>query len=278
MKGKAIALLLSVLSYCCVALAAPTDIETAADRVESAAGEHRLIVIGEMHGTREVPDLIEALARRYARQGPLRVALEVTRDEQSALNAYLAGPGGQGRREALSRRGYWNIDTATSDGRRNEDTLDLIEALRVLRADGLDVAVVAFDLTQQPDGAPRSESGKRRAAERDLAMAQYLREAYAALPRGRMLVMTGNVHAMLRAPNPRFQTPMTSHLQDLNPYTFNVAAGEGAFWACLSGQPCGPVPMKTSRASGALPADDTHHYLLVLPRFTPARLVGAEPR
>lgn len=278
MKRCAMILVLGMTLWCAGLQAAYEGTDAAADRVMAAAGAHRLIVIGEMHGTREIPALVSELARRYARQGPLRVALEVSRDEQADLNAYLNSSGGRARRTALSRRPYWNVDLASSDGLRTEDALDLIESLRQLRAQGRDVAVVAFDLATQARPQTDARDGKTRARDRDRSMAQYLRAAHADLPRGRILVLTGNVHAMLRAPNARFQAPMAGHLLDLAPYTVNVAAREGAFWACQAGKACGPVPIKTTTDSGPLALDDTHHYLLVLPRFTPARLVGAPLR
>ena len=45
-----------------------------------------------MHGTREIPDLIERLAENYSAEGPLLVALEVTRDEHAMLARYMGHP------------------------------------------------------------------------------------------------------------------------------------------------------------------------------------------
>lgn len=55
------------------------------------------------------------------------------------------------------------------------------------------------------------------------------------------------------------------------PFTVNVGARAGTFWACASAGRCGPQPVAPSGArSRALGRDDPWHYALYLPRFTPA--------
>lgn len=248
-------------------LAAEGAVADAAARIVAEAGDHRIVVIGEMHGTREAPAVAAALARHYAGEGPVLVALEVWRTEHGALSAYLRSDGSVAARARMRAGPFWDAPPERNDGRRTEDALDLVEAVRQLRVAGHDVAVMPFDIG--PDDYTDS-------AARDRDMAFVLRSAYEALPRGRLLVLTGNVHAM-RWPPSRIDDGVyrtaTQLLEDLEPFSAYLAASSGGFWACSVGT-CGVrqlnVPMKT----GAF--GDQFHFVYAMPEFTVARLIGEE--
>lgn len=237
-----------------------------ADSVRNRIGDHRLIVLGEMHGTREVPRLVKDLATAFGAEAPVLVALELSRSEQGAVDAYLRSDGSEVDRRALLASGYWYRPSCCSDGRRNRAVIDLLEAMRVMRRHGHDVAVLMFDIA----------ASHADAAVRDRAMAAHIRRAFEALPRGRMLVVAGNVHAMLIKPDycPQCQAPMTGHLRDLDPYSIDIQALSGSFVACRTPDTCGPmpVPKRTDRAAGIEEAatDAPFHAYLRLPHFTPA--------
>ncbi|RPD88626.1 hypothetical protein [Luteimonas sp. 100069] len=55
------------------------------------SGEHRLVVLGEMHGTREVPLLASDLVEHWSRTGPVLLALEIPVREHAALRAAVTG-------------------------------------------------------------------------------------------------------------------------------------------------------------------------------------------
>lgn len=264
----ALALLATVLSNVEATAAPTTAVDVAAQELIEAAADSRIVVLGELHGTREVPELATVLAKRYAEQGPLVLAMEVSQSEQRSLERSITAPNGQWREELRQRR-YWRMAPERSDGRRNEQLLDVVEALRLLRASGREVAVLAFD--PRPGGSPGS-------AGRERDMAASLRAAYAALPRGRILVITGNFHARAYkradAP-PELPDPMASHLADLQPYLVDVTARQGHFRACLRSGQCGPLPAHGIGRSGPLSrgASEAYDYRVVLERFTPATLI-----
>ncbi len=244
-----------------------------AERLRSGAGEHRLVLLGETHGTRETPDLIAILVAAYAADGPVLLGLEIPRSEHAALSQYLRSDGGDAARAALRATPFWTVTDDQHDGRRSEDMLDLIEALRVLRSDGRDIAVLPYDVDRSFVGTSRDA--------RDQVMAARVRVAYAALPRGRLLVLGGNVHAMLRKPTPaptQMQVPMGQHLLDLAPYSVRIDANAGQSWACMN--PCGPLPVTPNTLQDGAPAGmfaQSYHLQVVLPRFSVARLLGTAP-
>lgn len=238
-------------------------VQAAADHLHAQATGRRIMVIGEMHGTREAPAVVAALAMRDAARMPVLVALEIPRSEHRALSAYMESDGGDHARQRLRSGAFWQVAPADNDGRRTEEVLDLVEALRRLRSTGHDVAVTAFDIT--PDLW-------RDAASRDRDMARLLRAAHAAMPRGRLLVLAGNVHARRVPPamldDGSYRTA-TQWLADLAPLSVNLTAASGAFWGC-GDTVCGPIEVTLPAAADTPGYDITY----VLPAWTPARLVG----
>jgi erythromycin esterase-like protein len=242
-------------------------IDNAVGLIRAEAGGHRLLLLGEMHGTREIPELIGRLLAGYANQGPVLLGLEVHHSNQPALDDYVASNGDPAAQAALRATPFWNVAGMQHDGRRNLDLLALIEKVRRLRTQGRAVAILAYD---NPPGANVDSQA------RDKAMAGRLRAAFAALPRGRLLVLSGNVHAMLERPEyapVQMQAPMGSYMRDLDPFSVNIAASSGTFWACMA--KCGPAAAQPSaRTSG--PDKGAYNLQIVLPRFSLARLIGAD--
>lgn len=243
-------------------------IAEAAHAIQAHAGPRRLILLGELHGTREIPELVRTLTARYADAGPVLLALEMPYPEQASLDAYLRSDGGADALAALRARPFWQRADTDHDGRRSEDMLELIDAVRALRRHGRDVALLAYDMA--------AETARRDANARDRFMADVVRHAYDALPRGRLLVLGGNVHAMLERPGyapPQMPVPMGTHLRELQPVSVRIGASTGEYWACMRPNPCGPQPVDGSPGrTGPQPMPYT--FGVVLPRATVARLIG----
>ena len=156
------------------------------------------------------------------------LGLEIPRTEHAALRTYLRSDGGPRARTALLDTPFWRNPDDQHDGRRSQDMVDLIDAVRLMRMAGNDVAILPYDVASDYEGDHHV---------RDTAMAERIRAAYRALPRGRLLVLSGNVHAMLARPDyapPEMQMPMGGYLLDLEPYAVDVTAHGGRFWACTA--------------------------------------------
>lgn len=252
---------------------APWDDQGLTDAVgliQKEAADHRIVLIGELHGTRQVPELVAALLSAYSQDGPVSLGLEIPQSERPALSRFLASDGDRKARSALAAGDFWRVRGVQHDGRRNLDVLDLIDKVRHLKASGRNVDVLPYDnAANQPVD---SET-------RDKAMAARLREAFATMPRGRLLVVSGNVHAMLERPGDapaEMQTPMGTYLRDLDPFSVDVTAREGEYWACV--QKCGPVALHAPSLRSHRVEGGPYHLLVVLPRLTLARLMGASSR
>ena len=246
---------------------ASDPVAAAAQELATQAGTHRLLLLGETHGTREAPALMARLAAHYVQSAPVLVALELSTSIDAALQRYMASDGGPRAHRELLADPYWHLPPEQSDGRRNFEVVDLVEQLRQLRQQGKPVAVLAMD---NPVGTPAGSEA------RDLAMAGRIRAAFATLPAdGRLLVLAGNVHAMKAKPlfaPPEMQTPMGARLRDLDPYSAFTMAGEGEYWACINGT-CGPQAVEKRSIVSGENGDPSYDYRLALPRYTLARMI-----
>ena len=261
-KGLAIGIALCALSTTAAADWRPVAVDT----LTQAADGRRLVVLGEMHGTREIPLLAGDLVERWSDASPVLLALEIPAREHDALREAVASGGADAAIERLRQRAWWQVPADENDGRRSEDVLALVRRVGHLKASGRDVAILPFD--------PRDLRCHRR-GNCEAAMAHVLRRAHEAFPRGRLVVVTGNVHAMRSrpadAPAGYPGQPMTALLQDLSPYSVNATAARGAYWAC--GETCGTVDVAPSRGGGREVPNSPFDYRLVLPVFTPIRQV-----
>ncbi|WP_313457232.1 calcium-binding protein [Stenotrophomonas sp.] len=268
-RTRWIAALLLALASSLSHAALPDVYQDTAEQIRTHAGDHRLLVLGELHGTRETPLLVQALLTDYTgNDTPVQLALELPTQENTALATYMASTGDAAAKQALRTSAYWNVKDHLHDGRRSQDMLDLIEAARALRAQGRDVSVVGFDAN------PRGEEGP---GSRDADMAKSLRTGFRSLPEnGRMIVLTGNIHGSRESYGLTNYPPATALLTDLPLYNVRIEAQRGEFWACMGYRKCGTrnLIIRDAASPRAYSNPDRDYDLWVfLPRFTVARLL-----
>lgn len=245
----------------------------AATLIDADVGDRHLVMLGEMHGTAEIPAIAGELVGRWASEHrqPVLLGLEAASTDQARVDHYLASGGTAADRADLLAGEHWT--EPMHDGRDSVAMAMLIERMRALRAAGADVSIAMFD----PSGD----------GERNARMAASLRGAIAAHPGARVLVLTGNVHAMTGEPPEMFsdgkpyKLPMTMarHLADLHPVSIDFGAIQGDFWACQD--TCGRHPVIQRRppiAEPSLERNDpgaTWDYRMILPRFSASEPAAA---
>lgn len=230
--------------------------------IAALMARHSPVILGEIHGTAEVPALVAAvLASRLATGGAVTLALEIPDSHQAALDAWLDDSARGPAAPALAGHPFWSY----GDGRSSEAMLDLLEQVRRWRQAGAAVDLLAFDV---PDP---SVAG----ALRERHMADRLEQALAKPQAPPMLVLTGNLHARRTIGNP-FDPDvelMARRLRDRPALTLDVRALAGSAWICAPG--CGarelgvarPAPATGLRLFGRSSAQG-YDGELVLPRFT----------
>lgn len=145
----------------------------------------RWVFVGELHGSNEAPAaFLDLVCDALAKGKHVTVALERPISEQMALQGVLADTDLAAAKAMLLDQPEWKEGM---DGRASEAMLRLLISLREFRKDRPDLAVVAFDapFTGTSPGA------------RDEAMGHALLSVGVTKREDVILVLTGNVHAML---------------------------------------------------------------------------------
>ncbi|WP_224242555.1 TraB/GumN family protein [Hyalangium gracile] len=181
-----------------------------------------LLVLGEYHGTEELPRAVaETVCAAAANGKSAWLALELPRDEQPRIDAFLAA----GNEAPLLEGPFWRRDY--QDGRSSQAMLGLLREVRRMRSAGRDVRVLAYDIPS---------TGGTAGEDRDAQMAAFVAQARTQAPAEPMVLLVGNIHATRRLKIPR---SMVWHLVKLGVplKTLNVASRGGTAWMC--GATCG---------------------------------------
>lgn len=196
------------------------------------AMERRYIVVGELHGTTEVPAAFAQMVCAAAQRGPVTIALELPTVMQPQLDDFLAAPDEAAALAALE--GTHFLNPRMNDGRSSRAMLDMMLSVRGLQAAGRDVAFHAF----QPS-TPRPPELSQ--AWYELDMGHALAGAAHARPQAKVLVLVGNLHAR-KTGFERFTDvglPAVGHLPAGEVASLNVAQQGGSSWSCRASG-CGP--------------------------------------
>jgi hypothetical protein len=198
-----------------------------------------VVLLGELHGTQQVPHFIAQSVCQAAVQGvPVTVGLEIPDMNQERLQTFVASEGKEQDWAKLMESPFWR--SPYPDGRNSDAVAYLIEALRKLRSQGLDVAVFAFDRPPL-EGDAREE-----------AMANTVMEVAGNSQDRAVLVVSGNLHPrqVKGLPwNPDYR-PMGLRVADKfsNVYSLDIAYKSGTAWICaVSAEQkldCGVKPAK----------------------------------
>lgn len=232
-----------------------------------------IILVGEIHGTREYPALVARLACDALAGGrAVTLALEIPLEEEARLAAYVAS-NGDTRASAALTAGSW-FWRELRDGRASGAMLLLVEQARRWRAQGKPIRLIAID---KPRGAPGT---------RDEHMAARVRQASLARPGALVIALTGNLHNQLVPPSFHVpvDTPMGVLLRDLGPVSVGSPMGRGEFFGCSPdcrvhgrdepGQPLAAPVIASARDRGRGP----HTHEVELGRTTASLPAGDQLR
>jgi len=211
------------------------------DGLNQALANTRFLIVGEIHGTNEIPQVVGNVVCNLALEGPVTLALEIPVDEQERIAEFVSGD--EGSLEALLAGAHWD-DSGTTDGRSSQAMLDLIKAARDLRLQGREVEVQTFDIGAEADYK-----------ERERNMADNLRALRKQSSDSFTVVLVGNLHAR--------RTKGTPFDPDAEPLAYllsreferilslNVVFRGGSAWVCTAPEKCGPfeLPEKSSNSA-----------------------------
>jgi hypothetical protein len=245
MLGMALAATLGALSPC----DAPAGTSLLLDT------DSRIIVVGELHGTAEVPAAFAEMVCEAAQRGPVTVGLELPQGMQPEMDAFLAAEDDAAALLALEGTPF--RDPRMVDGRTSLAMLAMLNRIRALRAEGLDVTIHLF----QPSTARPAEFVQ---SWYELDMAKALAVGIYARPESRVLVLVGNLHARKIgiAEIPEVGLPAIAHLPATEVLSLKVAQQGGEAWNC--GPECGANSIRSTYDASArgviLEPDDEGAY------------------
>jgi len=201
-----------------------------------------ILLLGEIHGTRESPAFVTNAACLAARSGtPVTVALEIPDPEAPRVAAYLASEGAAADRAALLAGDFWR--RTGQDGRSSQAMVDLIESVRRIARQGYSVRLRLVD---------------REVEARDRFMADQVKAEAESAPGAVVLVLTGNLHTRTKdgtpwdPKRPNMGAFLVKDLPGRRVLALDVSYSGGDAWACIPDmQHCGIHPMKGSRAGEA---------------------------
>ena len=186
---------------------------------------HGTLLLGDMHGTREIPAFVGALVATVSAREPVVLALEIPADHGPSLQTFLASDGGPAARRQLVAAPWWQ--DPYQDGRRSVAAAEMLEAVRALRAAGRAIDVVAID---DPGGADREV--------REAAMARNVIAARRAHPEAALVVYAGNLHTSKRevgfAPGFAWMA-MRVERAGVPLVSLNPRWSDGTAWTCRDG-------------------------------------------
>lgn len=181
----------------------------------------RYLVIGELHGTEEMPAFFGELVEQASAKKPVAVALEYPEQMSRDLQRYLESDGGEADRKTLLATDFW---TKYRDGRSSKAMFALIEKLRTLG-----VAVFAC----QPSGSAGDPTGYER------VMGECWKQA-AENTHHLTLILTGSSHASF-IPVYENYAPAASYLPREEMVSLDDLSVPGWSWHCEKGK-CGEFP------------------------------------
>ena len=186
-----------------------------------------VVLLGELHGTQEVPRFIaQSICQLVTSGTPVSLGLEMPVENEARVKRFLESKGEEADWLRLMESPFWR--SPYPDGRGSEAVANMLEQLRQLRAQGLDVTAFVYD-------HPKLNGQKR-----EDALAATVLSHVKAAPTRFHLVVSGNVHSRTAQGLPwdKGYRPMgrllKEQLEDV--VALDMAYDSGSAWICAADQ------------------------------------------
>ncbi len=242
------------------------------------------ILIGEVHGTWEIPVLVATLVRQAAIEDiEIILCLEFSSSEQASLDRFLSSDGGAEAKNTLLKQQHWT----NQDGRASVGMFAMLELVRRLRSEGKRIQIVTMDsnwILPEEDFASLSPEKLRQleelASKRDGEMAKAVIQARGKSTDAIIIAYAGNVHTRITKGtdwDPDY-IPMGWYVSEKvkNLISLDVDHANGQAWVTtergsgqtnFAGKDRGPIPFVELFGN----ADSGYHGKLYVGRITAAK-------
>jgi hypothetical protein len=190
--------------------------------------KHHLVMVGEMHGTREVPEYFgELVCSALATESSVAIGLELPVAMAPALDEYLDSDNADAVEKLLNDPSW---SPTFQDGRLSEAMLQLIQKLATLKA--RHEGQLSVHLIDAPEDYRDGEMPKSR------SLAAHIRKIINDSNADYLFTLTGNFHNRINVPPD--QSAATA-LSELEPFTVTLSWQKGQAWMCAGATPdnCG---------------------------------------
>jgi hypothetical protein len=213
-----------------VGAAKVTSITQAAQAIVCNVSDRSLLVVGELHGTNETPDLVASIVKDALADRPVRLGLEMQRSEQPYMDAYVQSAGSAADKAAFLKTPFWKVQ----DGRSSTAMLRLIDTVRVLREHGARLNVVAMEPDYVDNAAITRAGGYQKFKESGMAQA-IQRVMDKGDSRQLVVALMGNFHSRYDIDHPssaKLGPSVVEQLARQRPYVVLPLAEATDAWYC----------------------------------------------
>lgn len=191
---------------------------------ENITKRNPVILLGELHGTQEAPAFAaQMICQAVKSDHAVTLFLELSKEEQPAIDQYLASDGSTTAKGSLLQTESWGRDY--QDGRNSVAMFELIEYVRKLKQAGQAVELVLIDWQSAPD--------------RDQEMANNLLKTVEKDPARFFIALMGNIHNQINPGSGRVGDLVLKALGSEQVISLNQLYGPGSAWVCLASEGCG---------------------------------------
>ncbi len=194
-----------------------------AEGVIEKALDYPYVLLGEGHGTREVPKFVGAFVCVMAQNNKrILLALEMPADFTKDITDYWA-TSSLDREKTFFESLYWG--RVRPDGRTSLAMFELIQYVGELRAQGLKIDIIGVEQEWYPR-KPRSNKNKY--------MGEQLTKAYGTRKYDQVIFLSGSAHTRIEYVDTGYRKLKTVTAY-LNPHVFlsvKLSAKEGTSWSC----------------------------------------------
>lgn len=263
-------------SSVCQGISTVRDIRDVSRHIRCEGRLRKLWIVAEIHGTHEVPELLDTLVEQESADHAVVLALEMPTFEQPALDAYLASPDSAADRRQWLDTPFWS---RLHDGRSSAALLQTIDHIKAWRHQGRRIDIVAAGEPDYDAMSVDKAGGIIPFKERGMA----LKIRVALKQDARVIALMGDYHAQYQGvgllPRPADAGPsVVERLSDESPLLIWVTAARGEAWTCQGDDNCGArnVGDRGTSIAGpqlrriAQPSAQVGVVELRLPAFTPS--------
>ncbi len=195
--------------------------------VVAAINKEKLIFLGELHGSNEMPAFLVSLACYYVQSGErVLIALEMPDDQNNALASFLKSPSDDIANIALSSLRMNKFWSRKGDGRQSRAMLTAINNFRgISQKYSLDLIGVDLPIDDY--------NNEKIAITRDQYMAKNI-ESYMQTNRyDRIIFYAGNNHTRLTK-RKNIDSPVAYYMKKSKPFSIVLSFKIGELWACTN--------------------------------------------